>query len=83
MKKTALLMVAIILLIASCRQKETAKSDNPLLNEFDTPFGVPPFDLIKAAHFKPAYLKAFEDQKVIIGKIINNTDEPTFDNVIK
>jgi len=83
MKKPALLMVAILLLVASCRQKETAKSDNPLLNEFDTPFGVPPFDLIKAAHFKPAYLKAFEDQKENIRKIITNTAEPTFDNVIK
>ncbi len=83
MKKTALLMVAILLLVASCRQKETAKSDNPLLNEFDTPFGVPPFDLIKAADFKPAYLKAFEDQKETVRKIITNTAEPTFDNVIK
>jgi len=76
-------MVAILLLVASCRQKETAKSDNPLLNEFDTPFGVPPFDLIKAADFKPAYLKAFEDQKETVRKIITNTAEPTFDNVIK
>ena len=61
MKKLALLMVIASLIFASCSQKE--KSDNPLLNEFDTPFGVPPFDLIKASHFKPAYMKAFEEQK--------------------
>ena len=59
------------------------KNDNPFLNEFDTPFGVPPFDLIKASHFKPAYLKAFEEQKAEIKAIINNPEEPDFNNTIK
>jgi peptidyl-dipeptidase Dcp len=53
------------------------------LNDFDTPFGVPPFDLIKASHFKPAYLKAFDEQKAEINAIINNPEEPDFNNTIK
>jgi len=81
MKKLALLMVIASLIFASCSREE--KSDNPLLNEFDTPFGVPPFDLIKASHYKPAYLKAFEEQKTEIQAIINNPKEPDFNNTIK
>lgn len=74
-------MVITSVIFASCRQEEI--SDNPLLNEFDTPFGVPPFDLIKAAHYKPAYMKAFEEQKAEIKAIINNPGEPDFENTIK
>lgn len=74
-------MVAVSLIITSCKQKE--KTDNPLLGEFDTPFGVPPFEQIKAAHFMPAYLKGFEEQKKNVRKIITSTQEPTFDNTIK
>ncbi|HPB14066.1 MAG TPA: M3 family metallopeptidase, partial [Bacteroidales bacterium] len=59
------------------------KSDNPLLNEFDTPFGVPPFEQIKPEHYKPAYLKAFEEQKAVIRKIVTSKEEATFENTIK
>ena len=81
MKKLALLMVVAAVIFSSCKQKE--KNDNPLLGEFDTPFGVPPFDLIKDSHFKPAYFKAFEEQKAEIKAIINNPKEPDFKNTIK
>lgn len=74
-------MVITAMLFPACKQKE--KEGNPLLAEFKTPFGVPPFDLIKAAHFKPAYLKAFEEQKKNIRKIILNREAPTFNNTIK
>jgi len=59
------------------------KSDNPFFNKWDTPFEVPPFDQIKAAHFMPAYLKSFDEQKKEIRAIINNPKEPTFNNTIK
>lgn len=69
------------IIVTSCGKKE--KSDNPLLNEFNTPFGVPPFEQIRPGHFKPAYLKGFEEQNAIIRKIITNKDEATFENTIK
>ena len=81
MKKLALLMIIASVIFASCKQNE--KNDNPLLNDYDTPFGVPPFDLIKALHFKPAYLKAFDEQKAEIKAIISNPKEPDFNNTIK
>jgi len=83
MKKTFLFMLIITMALTSCNQKPKVKSDNPLLNEFDTPFGVPPFDLIKAKHFKPAYLAAFEEQKKNVREIITSTEKPTFENTIK
>lgn len=81
MKKTVLLLTIITLALTSCKQK--VKSDNPLLNEFDTPFGVPPFELIKASHFMPAFLKGFEEQTKEVRKIITNNQVPDFDNTIK
>lgn len=67
--------------ILSCKQAE--KSDNPFFNEFDTPFNVPPFELIKASHYKPAFIKGFEEQKKAVEKITANPETPTFENTIK
>ena len=63
--------------------RKTDKSDNPFFNKYETPFEVPPFEQIKAAHYMPAFLKGFEEQKKEIEAIINNTEEPTFENTIK
>jgi len=81
MKK--ILFFILIAFMASSACKKAEKSDNPLLNKYDTPFEIPPFDEIKAAHFMPAFLKGFEVHKAEIKAIINNKKEPTFDNTIK
>lgn len=81
MKKFLFIILLASVVFNGCRKVE--KSDNPFLNEYDTPFEVPPFDQIKAAHYMPAFLKGFEAQKMEIKAIINNSDEPTFENTIK
>ncbi|MCX6321616.1 MAG: M3 family metallopeptidase [Bacteroidia bacterium] len=81
MKKTLLFMFLIAVAFTGCKKEE--KSDNPFLNKYDTPFEVPPFEQIKAAHFMPAYLKGFEEQRNEIKAIINNPKEPNFNNTIK
>ncbi len=81
MKKTLVLILIAFVAASACKKAE--KSDNPLLNKYDTPFEIPPFDEIKAAHFMPAFLKGFEVHKAEIKAIINNKKEPTFDNTIK
>jgi peptidyl-dipeptidase Dcp len=56
---------------------------NPLLVEnWDTPYQVPPFAQIKTKHFKPAILEGMKLQKEEIQAIIDNPDAPTFENVI-
>src|SRR5664279_2042812 len=81
MKKTLIFFMLAMVFTSGC--KKTIKSDNPFFNTYDTPFEVPPFEKIKAAHFMPAYLKGFEEQKKEIKAIINNPKEPTFGNTIK
>jgi len=64
--------------------KETAaKSENPLLGEFDTPFGVPPFDEMELAHFEPAYLEGMRLEREEIAAIASSEEEPTFANTIE
>ncbi|MBK9390922.1 MAG: M3 family metallopeptidase [Bacteroidetes bacterium] len=68
--------------MTGCKQKEL--NENPFLNDsYGTPFEVPPFEKIKAAHYMPAYLQGIEDQKKELHAIITNTEEPTFENTVK
>lgn len=59
-----------------------ATGSNPFFREYSTPFGVPPFDLIQVAHYKPALLKGMEEQADKIEAIVNNPEAPTFENTI-
>jgi len=55
---------------------------NPLLQTWDTPFGLPPFDQIKDEHFAPAVDAALADARARIAAIAENENAPTFDNTI-
>src|SRR5690606_37981424 len=57
--------------------------NNPLLQKFDTPYGTPPFDLIKNEHFLPAIQEAINAGKEDIKKITNNKAAPDFENTIE
>ena len=68
---------------SSSKKSDVAETTpNPFFTEFATPFGVPPFDKIEVAHYKPAFLKGMEEHKKEIDAIVNNTEEPTFANTI-
>ena len=64
--------------LAACTQERV----NPFLQEWDTPFGIPPFDLIEFGDYVPAVKAGIEQQSAEIQAIIDDTAEPTFDNVI-
>ncbi|MGA2943081.1 MAG: M3 family metallopeptidase [Xanthobacteraceae bacterium] len=55
---------------------------NPLLADWTTPDGVPPFDAIKPEHFRPAYTLALADHEVEIAAIKADPAAPSFDNTI-
>ncbi len=57
--------------------------DNPFLQEFDTPHGVPSFDDIRTEHYMPAFQAGMEQEKAEIAAIIDNTEPPTFENTIE
>ena len=75
---TGLFCLAVILAMASC----TPKRVNPFLEDWDTPYGIPPFDKIEYADYVPAFKAGIEQQQKEIEAIIANPDAPTFDNVI-
>ena len=55
---------------------------NPLLSEFNTPYGVPPFDQIEAKHYEPAFKRAMSLHNEEVAAILANKEEATFDNTI-
>ncbi len=76
-------MLLLLLMVSACTSVEkNNEMKNPLLTEFDTPFGIPPFDLIKVEHFVPATEEAMRINLEEIEAIIANTGAPGFENTI-
>lgn len=65
----------------SCNKNKT-EGENPFFGEWDTPFGVPPFDRIQPEHYKPAFERGMELQLAEIEAIVADPAAPSFDNVI-
>lgn len=55
---------------------------NPFMWEWDTPYGVPPFDEIESDHFLPAIKKGILEFRADIAAIGENPDAPTFEDTI-
>src|ERR1700761_2081654 len=55
---------------------------NPLLADWTTPFALPPFDLIQASHFAPAFEAAMQAQRAEVEAIATQADAPDFDNTV-
>ncbi len=58
-------------------------TQNPFFAEFDTPYGVPPFDKIKTEHYMPAFIEGMRQDSLEIEAIANNPEPPTFANTIE
>lgn len=56
--------------------------ENPFLQDWDTPYGVPPFSKIEDSHYLPAVEASLETLKAEVAAIINNPEAPTFENTI-
>jgi len=80
-KKIVFAIVASVMLFG-CNTKPS-ENMNPFFSEYDTPFGVPPFNLIENEHFIPAYKAGFSEQEAEIEAIVNNQEAPTFENTIE
>lgn len=56
---------------------------NPLLQQWTTPFGVPPFGEIKPEHFLPAIEHGMREQKKEVAAIVDNQASPSFANTVE
>lgn len=80
--KKAFIVAGLAVMLGACNSSETGKVGNPFLAEYTTPFEVPPFDQITLEDYKPAFLQGMEEQKKEIEAIVNQSEEPNFENTI-
>ena len=55
---------------------------NPLLQPWETPFQLPPFDRIRVEHYAPAFEVAIAEHRAEIATIADSPATPTFENTI-
>ncbi len=69
-------ILSIALAMTACNRT------NPFLEEWNTPYGIPPFNEIKVSHYIPAVEAGIAEQNAEIEAICTNPDAPTFENTI-
>ena len=60
----------------------THATNNPLLQPWDTPYGLPPFAQVRPEHFEPAFHAAMAEHLAEVDAIGDSSKPPTFDNTI-
>ena len=73
--------LALFPLVTACSRPK-APTTNPLLTEWKTPFGVPPFGQIKPDDFMPAFEEAIRQHNAQVIAIVEDTNPPAFDNTV-
>ena len=76
--KKSILILTIAMTVISCQ-----KSTESLFNGSNNPYGAPAFDKIKTSDYLPAFNQAISASEKEIADIINNPEEPTFENTIE
>ncbi len=79
MKRSLFFVVAVSLLVCSF----SPQGQNPFFSDYDTPFGVPPFDRIKVEHYMPAFEEGMKQHRGEIEAIAGSGNTPTFENTIE
>jgi len=55
---------------------------NPLLGDWETPYGMPPFASVENSHYMPAIKQGILEMRTEIAAIVDNADKPSFENTI-
>jgi peptidyl-dipeptidase Dcp len=58
-------------------------TENPFFEHWTTPFGIPPFDLIRAEHFPPAFDRGMQEQIAETAAIAGSAAPPSFADTIE
>ena len=93
MNTRMIMAMATCLTVVACSEDPAPVADdatsnamtdsNPILEEWTTPFGVPPFDRIAAEDYLPAIRAGMQEQNREIEAIVTNTEAPTFENTVE
>lgn len=65
-------------MMAACTQTK----NNPFLEEWNTPYGIPPFEKIQLTDYIPAVKAGIEEQNKELEAILGNQEAPTFENTV-
>jgi len=80
-------LLALVFLAAPAAFAQTPPAaepaSNPFFQEWRTPFGVPPFDQIRAEHVLPAIEGGVAEHDREVGAIAKSPEAPTFANTIE
>jgi len=68
---------------ANVKTTQSNEKSNPFFSQFDTPYGIPPFDQIKKTDYLPAFEHGITLNRKEINAIANNKAAPTFENTIE
>mgnify|MGYP000262079813 CR=1 FL=1 len=90
-KSKWILLLVALLSVVSCQTTNEKQSEkkvenkmkkNPILENWDTPYGTPPFDKIKSTDYLPAFEEAIILHNAEIEEIIQNSEQANFENTI-
>ncbi|MBC6399790.1 MAG: M3 family metallopeptidase [Ekhidna sp.] len=83
--KKLIYMLAITVFAGCQTPSETStmeSTDNPFYQEWNTPYGVPPFKQITDEHYVQAFEDGMDQQLEEVEEIANNAEKATFENTI-
>ena len=60
----------------------TLATSNPLLQPWNTPYGLPPFAEVRPEHFRPAFDAALKEQRAEVDTIAALSAPPDFANTV-
>jgi len=78
-----IMFVMILTTVVNSSAKGNGNMDNPFFKKYSTPLQTPPFKEIKFEHYQPAFEEGIKQHKLEVEKIINNSEEPSFENTIE
>ncbi|WP_421764269.1 M3 family metallopeptidase [Ekhidna sp.] len=83
MRKLLFILAGGVLFSCQTQSENTEmQTENPFYQEWNTPYEVPPFDLIKDEHYMQAFEDGMTEQIAEVEAIANNEEAPTFENTI-
>lgn len=80
--KTNFRVLTTLLLLFTMMTTYAETTENPLLKPFQHIHQTAPFEDIKNEHFLPAFKVAIEEARAEVQAIIDNPEEPTFENTV-
>jgi peptidyl-dipeptidase Dcp len=83
MNRFLLLVTLLAMPLSLSAEEALVTPENPFFGAWTTPFGVPPFEEIKHAHFLPAMVRGMAEHDAEVQDIVANPDPPTFANTIE